>query len=208
MEEEGVYRYPDSEWDTMKDLLVLVADEDMRAVMEVLLGKKYQYQLGIREVDFEVLKHPNRDPGVRTESPEVFRIRYGEFRKGLVLLDYEGSGFEGSHRELEREIKDSIVRNTPWSEQDVEVVVINPELEIWIWGVADKIGEVLNVKVPVSGKPDNPKGELERILRWAGRPPSSALFREIAGKVSRKHIEGCRDESFNRMVDTLRKWFS
>ncbi len=195
------------------DLVVLVADEDMRAVMETLLARKYHHQLSIKKIRFRVIKHPNRDPGVRNHAHEVLRIHQNDYSKALIILDYEGSGFGepgGNPEELEEEIKNKVVRNTRWKDDDVEVIAIKPELEIWIWGVADKFPEVFGPgvigRVPDS-KPLHPKEEFEKILRRAGRPPSSALFREIAEKVSRNHVDNCSDRAFRKLVDILRSWF-
>ncbi len=195
------------------DLVVLVADEDMRAVIETLLGEKYCHQLRIRKIKFRVIKHPNRDPGVRNDAHEVLRIHQNDYSRALVILDYEGSGFDdtmGNPEKLEKEIREKIVRNTRWNTDDVEVIVIKPELEIWVWGVADKFPEVFGLEDIIQNpdsKPLRPKEEFEKILKRVGRPPSSALFREIAKKVNRNHVDNCRDRAFKKLVDTLRGWF-
>ncbi len=194
----------------MKDLFVLVADADMKAVMEVLLKEKYQYQLGIKKLDFEIYRHPKKDSGVRKDSVEIFLNQYSEFYKGLVMLDYDGSGFKDSPQELEKRIKEDIIKYTSWSKKNVEVIVIYPEIEIWVWGVADKFPEIFHNKdIPrYSGrKPLHPKEEFEKILRKVGRSLSPGLFEEIARKVSRHHIDNCRDRAFRKLVDTLRGWF-
>ena len=54
------------------------------------------------------------------------------------------------------------------------------------------------------GKPRRPKESFESILRQFRIPRSNALYGELAGKES---LEGCVVPSFNRFVDTLRKWF-
>lgn len=190
------------------DLIVLVADKDMKAVIETLIEEKSQHQLQIRAIEFHVINHPNRDPGVRKGAHEVLRIHQDDYVKAMVILDYEGSGFEGLPEELEEEIGENIVRNTRWKRDDVEVIVVKPELEIWVWGVADKFPDIFGKKVPrYDFKPSRPKEEFEKILREVGRPQSPSLFREIARKVNRNHVENCRDRAFRKLVETLRGWF-
>ncbi len=192
------------------DLIVLVADEDMKAVIETLIGEKHMHQLRIREIKFRVIKHPNRDPGVRNGAHEVLRIHQNDYWKAMVILDYEGSGFDGLPEALEEEVKGNVVRNTRWGEDDVEVIVVKPELEIWVWGVADKLPEIFHnqdISLHPGRKPPHPKEEFEEILRKEGRPHSSSLFREIVRKVSRHHVDNCRDRSFRKLVETLRGWF-
>lgn len=192
-----------------KDLLVLVADSDMRAIVDVLLGQKYMYQLKIREINYEIVKHPRKDPGVRKEAQEILKIHRNYFLKALILLDYEGCGFKGKPEKLENEIKSKIIQTKFWQESDVEVIVIYPELEVWVWGVSDKFSELFGIDLGFNfkNKPKNPKEEFEVILRRIKRPYSSSIFRELASKVAYKHIENCRDRAFIKFVSTIRSWF-
>ncbi len=192
-----------------RDLLVLVPDRSIEAVMEVLLTEKHEHQLRIRSVSFEILRHHRKDPGIRSEAPEILKIYHREFSRVLIILDHRGSGFEGEPEELEERIKESVIRGGLWREDGVEVVVIAPELEAWVWGAVDVFPKVFGGKhAGVKDKPGDPKGEFERFIRdVVKRPYSSSIFREIAGRVSRRHIDRCRDRSFRRLVDTLRRWF-
>jgi len=164
-----------------RDLLVLVPDRSIEAVMEVLLTEKHEHQLRIRSVSFEILRHHRKDPGIRSEAPETLKIYRQEFSRVLIILDHRGSGFEGEPEEL----------------------------EAWVWGAVDVFPEVFGGKhAGVKDKPGDPKREFEGFIRdVVKRPYSSSIFREIAGRVSRRHIDRCRDRSFRRLVDTLRRWF-
>jgi hypothetical protein len=53
-------------------------------------------------------------------------------------------------------------------------------------------------------KPARPKEAMEAILRHVRKARSSAIYREIAGKVA---LAGCTDPSFGKFRETLGRWF-
>ena len=75
-----------------RDLVVLVADKNMEAVMVGLLGRPQS--LGIRAITFDVFVHPRRDPGCLTGADDFLRPFGGAYHYALVLFDHEGCGRE------------------------------------------------------------------------------------------------------------------
>jgi hypothetical protein len=53
-------------------------------------------------------------------------------------------------------------------------------------------------------KPHQPKAAFNQILRLSQKRRSSALFLELAQKVS---FEACMDPAFVKLKETLQKWF-
>jgi len=110
--------------------------------------------------------------------------------------------------ELRQEVKERLERNG-WKDR-CEVVVIDPELDVWVWTRSPHVADVLKISqteldhLTASGKPDHPKEVLEEILRKKRIPRSSALYEELATRVS---LRGCTDPAFRLLCETLQRWF-
>ncbi len=197
------------------DLVLLVADANMEQTVKGLLSRPEA--LGIRAVTFEVIKHVERDPGC-LKGADLLRLYRDRYRHALVLFDREGSGREGSSREvLERDLEERLASD--WGER-ARVVVLDPELEAWLWSDSPHVDAVLgwggraqslrswlvdrNLLVAGAVKPQRPKEAAEKALRQVWKPRSSALYGELARKVSFKR---CEDPSFRRLLAILRGWF-
>lgn len=197
----------------MKDLVCLVADKNMEAAITALLQRPEA--LGIRPIAFDPVVHPRRDPGVFREGVDILRGFQRAFRHGLLLLDakWDGAPMDLQQR-LDRTLKDASLEL--WA----RAIVIEPELEVWVWSDSPHVAEVLGwsgrspdlrrwleqngLWDPGASKPRNPKQAMERALWEAGKPRSSALYRALARTVS---VERCRDRAFLRLRDTLQTWF-
>src|SRR5262245_51042586 len=112
-----------------RDLILLVADGNILQAVNGLFSRPEA--LGIRAVEKVVFPHPFRDAGCRTGGAEYLKPFRDQYRHALVLFDREGSGREDTPREvLERDLE---ARLSPdWGEQ-ARVVVLDPELEAWLW---------------------------------------------------------------------------
>ncbi|MCX8063006.1 MAG: hypothetical protein N3D16_10545 [Anaerolineales bacterium] len=196
------------------DLVVLIADADYEASVDALLSSRTQ-ALGILPVSFKLVRAVGHDPDVRLRAEEYLRIYINRAKYALVLFDKEGSGEESvSVYELESEVKHRLELNG-W-ENRCEVIVLDPELEIWVWSnsphVPESLGldnhrlnEVLN-RFPHNdiGKPNRPKEAMEECLRVSKKPRSAAIFRQLVNNVS---IHRCQDRAFQKLCLTLLTWF-
>jgi hypothetical protein len=202
-----------------RKLVVLVADADTKAVIKTLLLKRHQ-SLGIKPMeedkDFVIHEHPNRDPGVRTGAVDFLRPFQRDFCHALVIFDHKGCGAEREKpQDLEHELEQELKRNG-WSDR-CAVIVIEPELEAWVWvgshhiarvsGLTVKALQDLMAKFPQNnlGKPVEPKEAWREVLRRGGRKPSAKIFGELAESVS---LSRCQDRAFRKLVDVLRCWFT
>jgi hypothetical protein len=77
------------------DLVALVADADAEWTLRTLLAKRAP-ALDIRPVEFRVIRHPDRDPGVCLRSAGLLRPYLRTATYALVMLDREGCGRETS----------------------------------------------------------------------------------------------------------------
>lgn len=197
-----------------KDLVVLVADKNMEATVRTLLEKRHQ-ALCIRQVQADIFVHPRRDPGVLREADNFLRGFCEKYHYALVMFDYEGCGQENqSPNQLEADVK-KLLENAGWAGR-CEVIVLVPELEIWVWSNSPHLPAVLGLKPKEMqsilarysknslGKPKRPKEAMEECLRQSKVPRSSSIYAELAEKVSLQH---CSEPSFVKFRSVLQKWF-
>jgi hypothetical protein len=200
------------------DLVVLVPGKDERETLDGLLSARRE-SLGIPRVRYQILVHPRRDPGCFHEGPAVLQPYCHRARHALVLLDFEGCGQEErSVTEVSEDLKSRLSRSG-WEDR-AEVVVINPELEVWLWSDSPRVDAELGWSgrdLPLrewltlkgwwrSGdpKPARPKEALEKVLREVCLPRSAAIYGRLARRVS---LERCGDLSFAQLLMIFRTWF-
>ena len=201
-----------------RDLVVLVPDKNFESAMLGILARPKS--LGIRPVAHQVLVHPERDPGVLLRGPELLKPHVRSFSHALALFDRQGCGRENeSPGALETDLGNRLTRSG-WDNR-AAVVVVDPELEMWVWSDSPHLAESLwwpgppseparswlaarGLWIPGNPKPHRPKEALETVLRHVKRPRSSSIYREIADKVS---LDRCRDSSFLRFKEILSTWF-
>lgn len=199
----------------MKDLAVLVADKNMDFAMRGILGRPKS--IGIRVVSYGITPHGGRAEGVRTSGPETLARLRKEFSHGIMMLDWEGSGSKAeSAVALEQEL-DS--RLSPVWGNEAKAIVIEPELDVWIWGSDNALVRILHWQDSQSirawlaerghefdgrQKPVRPKEALEDLMVQLDEPRSSNLYQRITKSIS---LPGCVDPAFNRLTSKLRSWF-
>ena len=199
-----------------KDLVILVADGHQEQTVVTLLTKRPQ-SLGIQEdIDLDIFTHANSDPGVYREAGDFLSIFSQQYEHALVLIDAEWGGSPLSTEEIEEKIQGDLKRNG-WEGRSA-VVVIDPELEIWVWSTSPHVSRIVGMarrRIKDLGhrtgywqegeiKPSRPKELLEKVLHSTGRPHSRALFRQLAEQVS---LNRCQDDSFHRFREILQGWF-
>jgi hypothetical protein len=200
-----------------RDLLVLVADSHAKAAVVGLLSRSKS--LHVRRIDASVEVHHDRDPGCRLRGVEYVNAFARQFSHALLMFDYEGCGesaktAEDMELELERELA-----NSGWHDR-AAVIVLNPELEIWVWSDSPKVDDALGwrnrpVKLrawlesksflqPGAFKPQRPKDAMEAALHEAHLPHSAAIFTDLARSVS---LARCSDRAFEKFKTVLSTWF-
>lgn len=201
----------------MIDLVCLVADKSLEAAVDALLGRPEA--LGIRPITHETLVHPQRDPGCFHDGAALLRGFRHRSSHALIVLDRSWDGAPpGDARELEAQLEASLAELDPvdW----LAVVVVDPELEVWVFSDSPHVPEVLGwAESPAElrralerqglwsrerAKPEDPKRAVEWVLRQSRIPRSSSLFRALASRVG---VRGCQDPSFTRLRGLLQGWF-
>jgi hypothetical protein len=201
-----------------RDLIVLAADKSMDYALRGIIRR--HASLGMRPVDFQVVSYASGfDPGCYLRSHDFLRIFLPDYSHALVVFDHRGSGQESrAAGEVEREVEDRL-RRSGWGDR-AGVVVIVPELEVWVWGRSREVDHTLGWRGQAMGlrewlerqglwpegniKPPEPEVAFEAVLRRLKRPRSASIYAQLAERVS---LRRCQDRSFLRLVQILRSWF-
>ena len=205
-----------SEWES--DLVVLVADKNMEAGVQGLLSRREA--LGLRKIRYEVYVHVRRDPGCFLGGHDFLRPMAGRTAHALILFDRDGSGREQTTRESLEQLVTRRLASSGWDDR-AAAIVIDPELEVWVWSDSPHVGRVFGwgevrpdlqtwlrekgMWVEGESKPEDPKAAVERVLRHVRKPRSSAMYGQLARKVS---FQRCTDPSFLRFREVLAGWFA
>ncbi len=202
----------------MRDLVVLVADNDIAETMRALLQSR-QTSLGIRPVEFDILPVRPRDGRCRAHAVEYLRREASAYRHAIVVFDRHGCGRETESRTaIEDQVERDLSRNG-W-EGTAKAVVIDPEIEQWVWSGSTEVARVLHAQGDYAAlqrslrsaglwpqgapKPPDPKQAMKQVLRQTRTPPSPVMFRRLAEKVS---LRRCQCPAFGKFKDTLASWF-
>jgi len=200
---------------TMQDLLLVVPDKNTHFALRGALARPEA--LGTRTITHRFDVHPHRDSGVRITGAAMANLQRAQFSHALLIFDHEGCGDEGkTPGELEAELEGKL--RPVWDDAG-RVVVIHPEVDVWLWGGDNTLAEVLRWplsqgirpwlterewKFDERGKPRRPKEAFEKLREVHGIPRSSSLYEEIASRLS---LRRCADASFQRLREILCDWF-
>ena len=199
-----------------KDLIVLVADLDAENAITALLDRSHS--MGTRSIDCDrVLRHPERDPGCCRSSVDMLRRYQTTHAYALVVFDHHGSGRGDDDREtIEHDIEEAL-KGSGWGDR-AAVIVLDPELEIWIWSDSPHVYSTLgwdsrsNLDVFLhegwleegQAKPTQPKEAMQAAMKQSRTPRSARIFEQLAEKVS---LNRCIDPAFTKLKTTLKGWF-
>ena len=190
----------------LADLFVLVADRDIEQTVLGLLARTHA--LGIRSVHAaEVRPFARHDGGCRMEGVSFLRALKGQFSHAVLIFDYEGSGADTNAVELENRLEEEL-RKSGWGD-DAVVIVIDPEIEAWVWSESNQVERILgwdhdgSLRIWLQTKGYIQSGQQKPVDPKA-KKPSSSIFRQLADSVS---FKGCTDRSFNKLKATLQRWF-
>jgi len=211
-----------------RDCLFLVADSAMGNVVDGFLSKgHFEGRIGCRQFEFDfdkdVLEAPKlgmgADGGIYKHCHRMLQENgYMESHRRLVVLCDQQFGSEVPAAEVRTEILDRIQKNG-WGDDKADVVVIDPELEIWIWQDSPHVQKAIGFNGPGSLrellredgswpdgriKPSEPKELFRQLCHRYKTPFSSALYRDVAENVS---ALGCSDPAFKQLLHTLCRWF-
>lgn len=198
----------------MRDIVFLVPDKNTEYTVRGAIGR--HAALGIRPIDCDVIVDPGRDGGVRARGKTILDLERSRFHHAVMILDYEGSGTSGTADQLQLDLDAQLA--TAWADA-AKVIVVRPEIDIWMWGNDTHLHHVLGSDFGVgvrtflknagflfdeNNKPQRPKEALETAFRQVRLPRSSAMYRDLASRLS---LANCTDTAFRRLQEALVRWF-
>lgn len=203
--------------DTISDLIVLVPGRNEKATLEGILSRPVA--LRVSPLQYSIDTHPGRDPGCRMRAADHLMSAVDLYRHAIVLFDLEGSGAEDTPAvELEMAVEQKLSQ-AGWQDR-AACIVIDPELEIWLWsdsphvdaslgwqGRPPGLREWLRKQGYLTGsavKPSRPKEAVEAAMQLSGKRRSSAIYQTLAGQVS---LSRCQDRAFLKFKSVLQAWF-
>lgn len=206
----------------MEDCIFLVADKQMESVFKGFLKERnnYHVSLGTRPFTCEIkADRAGNDPGLYMRSHELLRPYCHTHQHAVVVLDQDWQGAPEVET-IRTKIKNDLVENG-WHGENVEVIVIDPELEIWLWQDSPHIANVFQFDyyphpslrswlehkgmwASAQLKPTKPKKAFELLSVEARIPHSGAIYSKIVQRVS---VSGCTDTAFRLLLETLQRWF-
>lgn len=204
----------------MRELIILVADGTMAAVVRAFFGRPFHYALECAPFDFdpatEIFNNPlEKDGGVHLRCHEILRPYLKTHRRALVIIDQQ-FGAERPADEVRGEMEQRLNANG-W-EGRAAAVVIHPELEVLLWQDNPHIERALRHTGPPlrqllaedgrwplrAAKPHAPKEVIQELIRANCAGPPMVVYSQIARSVS---TVGCVDPAFHCVRDLLRACF-
>ncbi len=215
----------------MRELVILVADGTMKAVFDAFFRReKWHMTLECGAFDLWPEEDVFHDPmhtngGVYKQAHELLRPFTRTHQRALVVLDQQ-FGRERPAREVKDQIVERLRRNG-WQDRKTRdgqresrcaVVVIDPELEVWLWQDNPEVAQAVRFRgaslrdslrktgewPEAAAKPVEPKETIQRLIRENRAPKTKVVYSRIARSVSTRH---CRDGAFLELAEKLREWF-
>jgi hypothetical protein len=207
----------------VRALVFVVADSDIQAMVTGFLQKeRADLRLGCAPFEFDAKLDLERaaadkDSGLYMRGAQhVLRLRRTHAHV-VVMLDADWEGSPGATA-IDQKLREDL-RKCGCSNDDSEVIVLEPEIEAWMWvdklEVAREFGfessDDLRSWLADAGfalganqKPLRPKEALYAALRAKRKARSSATFAAVAAKVS---LNTCQDPALLKLRATLQRWF-
>jgi hypothetical protein len=204
------------------DCVFLLADKQMLETFEGFLGRdKFHLSLGTRFFTYKTHAPDRRfgDSGIFEKGHDFLERYRSTCHHAIVVLDHQWEG--APTPEIIRQSVKSKLMGKGWARDSMEVIVIEPELEVWLWQDSPHIArafkefdyspddsrkwlEARGFWEATALKPAQPKEAFELLCRASRTPRSSAVYQEIARQVS---VRKCIDPAFCLLRETLQRWF-
>ena len=204
----------------MRELVILVADSTMEAVLRAFFGRE-SWDLTLQCGQFDVWPEEDifhdplhTDGGVHKSAQELLRPYLSTHSRAMVVLDQKFGG-QLPAADVRQDILARLNQNG-WHDR-CEVVVVDPELEVWLWQNSPHVKQALmfsgslrqhlqdNGQWPAGApKPLEPKETIQALVKAKKALKTKVVYSRIARSIS---IQGCTDQSFDLFANTIRLWF-
>lgn len=209
----------------MRDIVFHLADGQMRACFEACFERTHFYTTlgcGVFNVDPQTDIYQiagQTDPGLYANAHKNLELHKSKYNHALIVLDRQWNDSSKTPLDIELYITANMQR-AGWARERFEVVVIDPELETWLFQEKDIF---LNAFKPFYGaqalrdhlaetgcwpkgqaKPVDPKAAIGAALQFGKSVSRPVLFKNVCSRIS---VKDCRDTAFIKFKETLQRWF-
>lgn len=192
------------------DLVMLFADADAQRFVTTLIERGFERGC-LRSIRCESIRDPMHDAGVARASATTLAPYLGmPTCRFVVVLDHHGAGHDTrASGAIESDVAEALER-AGVNRERVLVVVLEPELEVTLVPVWERVLELLADKrgaapASIPMDPRDPKGSWEGALRAYRLKASPALFAELAQSLSLTRLK--EGATLERLSRRLVSWF-
>lgn len=202
-----------------RDVVFYVADGTMEAVFQKFLGKgAFEGRLGCKSFSYDIARDPrSTDGGLHRRAHLLLEGYKNTHEKVVVVLDQQFGG-ELPAEQVRQDIEANLEKSG-WATGSYAVIVIDPELEVWLWQDNGHVEHAVGYKGQKrlrehladigewpndQAKPSDPKASIQKLIKSNRAGPPMVVYSNIASNVSAKR---CVDGAFQSMVDQLGGWF-
>lgn len=194
----------------------------MNAVVSAFFERQqWHLSMGCASFNFvpeqDIINVPGHtDGGVHKRGHQLVKGYQRTHSRVLVMLDQQFGG-EMPAAQIRTEILQDL-HDSGWDPAYCEAVVIDPELEVWLWQDNPNVEQAL--KFPNGSlrqhlestndwpngqlKPDKPKEVMQGLMKMYRAGTPMVVYRKIARSVG---LRGCQDGSFGHFRMALQTWF-
>ena len=212
----------------MRDVIFHLADEHMEKGLKAFFSRDdWHYAMACRKVDIntegdaDILRVPGcTDGGTWKHAAENLVPFREKYTRAVIILDADFEPHPGADV-LQRDVTADMLASG-WAAERFAVVVIQPELEAWLWApninVALAFGhkdfdqlrgalEKEKLWNPGEPKPHDIKRARDRAARLGGKKTGGPIFKGVFNAISKKALDRCVEPGFQVMRAAMQAWF-
>jgi hypothetical protein len=212
----------------MRDVIFHLANEHMEKGFKAFFAREdWHFALGCRRFSIDPLNEKDifrvpghTDGGIWKHAGKNLRPFRDKYQYAIIILDADFEPHPGA-KVLHQDISEAMTKSG-WEPERFAVIVIQPELEAWLWApnlnVARAFGhkdfEQLRGKLEAerlwdSGKPkpNDLKRARDRAARLGGKKTGGPIFKGVFSEISKRACECCVEPGFMALRATLKTWF-
>jgi hypothetical protein len=212
----------------MGDVIFHLADGHMEKGLKAFFARdNWEFVLGCRRFEIDPLSETDffrvggdTDGGIWKHAGNNLRPFRDKYEHAVVILDADFVPHPGADV-LHQDISAAMVQSG-WSPERFVVVVIQPELEAWLWApnlnVAQAFGhgdfgrlraalEREHLWNPGEAKPHDLKAARDRAAKLGGKRTGGPIFKGVFSAISRAACVRCEERGFIALRTALQGWF-
>ncbi len=212
----------------MRDIVFHLADRHMEEGLRAFFSRQdWHHVLKCRRFEVDPMSNSDfyrvageTDGGLWKHAHKNLHIFKEQYRHAVIMLDAEFDPQPGPNV-LRADIGKAMLASG-WDEDRFGVVVIEPELEAWLWApnhnVARAFGhanfeelrtflESEGLWDPGAPKPHSLKAARDRAARRGGKRTGGPIFRSVFEHISRRALDACVEHGLKTLRMMLGTWF-